>query len=250
MLAIAAVCLALTACRASTQHRTSASPPPKQTGETAPQQAQWITLAQGLRLNRAPRTVEFDATIAIDAHNPRSPEVYLELIACAPDTREHESLVVTTVRPSLIHAALLAIDATPGKPGQLATDTKPRGDPILVTIINPDGTTADPREWITDAPTHQRRPAAGFVFAGSRQARPNATIAYDADGTGVIIGLTTFGSEVIAHLELINPAADIDEPIWIANPAAVPPANTPVRVRLTPQSTTTPAEPMPISNPE
>lgn len=181
----------------------------------------------------------------MDCHNPRTPDVYLELVACSPDTREHESLVVTDATPSLIHAALLAVGLEPGSPANLSAAAQPTGDPITVTLITDadtteadDDTTATPATaWITDATTRTQHPDFTFVFAGSRQARPNAPIAYDADGTGVIVGLTTFGSEVIANTTLINPQADIDEPIWIADPRTVPTIGTPVRVRLSPAQT-------------
>lgn len=223
----------LTACRTAPHPATR--PEPVRT-PSQPEPAGWITLAEGLRINRATHTVEFDANVAMDCHNPATPDVYLELIACTPDSREHESLVVTDVPPSLIHAALLAIGAEPGAPADLATSTPPSGD--AVTVAFTESNTATPatiqiNNWITDAPTRTRRPDLRFVFAGSRDARPNAPIAYDADGTGVIVGLATFGSEVIANADLINPSADIDEPIWIADPRAVPKFNTSVRVRLT-----------------
>ncbi len=218
--------------------RTAPDPAPDRATTLPPSHAEpagWITLAEGLRINREIHAVEFDATVAMDCHNPATPDVYLELIACAPDSREHESLVVTDVPPSLIHAALLAIGAEPGAPADLATSTPPSGDAVTVAFI--ENNTATPatiqiNDWVTDAPTRTRRPDLRFVFAGSRDARPNAPIAYDADGTGVIVGLATFGSEVIANADLINPSADIDEPIWIADPRAVPKFNTSVRVRL------------------
>lgn len=221
--------MALAACQSS---------PPQENARADTNRAQpahtWIELAPHIRIDRATQTVEFDARVAMDCHNPRTPDVYLELIACSPDTREHESLVVTDATPSLIHAALLAVGLEPGAPANLPADAPPTGDPIAITLITTTNALHAPADWITDAPTRADRPALPFVFAGSRESRPNAPDAYDADGTGVIIGLTTFGSEVIANTTLINPQADIDEPLWIADPRTVPPINTPVRVRLSP----------------
>jgi hypothetical protein len=209
---------------------------------------EWTALSPGLRIDRVAQTVEFDATVALDCHNPTTPDAYLELIACAPDTREHEALVVTSVTPSLIHAALLAAGATPGAPGDLATGAPPTGDAISIAFITEpveqtSGQTARrataPRaapvpatNWITDAPTRSRRPTDTFVFAGSRIVERRRAEVYDADGTGVILGLATFGSEVVAFVPLISPAATIDEPVWIADPRTTPTIGTPVRVRL------------------
>ena len=200
-----------------------------------PPRHDWTTLAPGLRLDPDARAVEFDATVAMDCHNPTTPDVYLELIACSPDTREHEALVVTDIPPSLIHAALLAAGLEHGAPGELATGSPPSGDRVTVELIAGRASTAT--DWITDAPTRTRTPPHDFVFAGSRLATRTTggetREVYDADGTGVIIGLTTFGSELIAHVPLISPDASTDEPVWIADPRVVPDIGTPVRVRIT-----------------
>ena len=205
----------------------------------------WTALAPGLRIDRAARVVEFDATVAMDCHHPDTPDVYLELIACAPDTREHESLVVTTVPPSMIHAALLTIDAEPGAPASLRNGTPPTGEAVRVEFITDRDRPIDATDWIIDAPTRSRRPEHRFVFAGSRIATRTVNGEpreyYDADGTGVIIGLATFGSELIAYEPLINPDATIDEPVWIADPDSVPAIGRKVRVRITPLT----AEPRP-----
>ncbi len=203
---------------------------------TTTREPDWTTLTPALRLDRATHTVEFDARVAMDCHNPATPDVYLELIACAPDTREHEALVVTDVPPSLIHAALLAAGLEPGSPGVLATGAPPTGAPVTIEFST--NSTSPATDWITDAPTRSRRPDQCFVFAGSRIAtrtiNGQTREVYDADGTGVILGLTTFGSEVIAHEPLISPDASTDEPVWIADPRIVPDIGTPVRVRITP----------------
>lgn len=217
---VTALCL-LTACRTQT--------PP--TPKAQPAQA-WTTLAPGLRIDTQRATVEFDGTVAMDCHNPVTPDVYLELLVCAPDTREHEALVVTSVPPSLIHAALLAVGLEPGHPGVLRTATPPTGDPVRVTLFTDQAHPRDITSWITDAPTRSTAPPAAHVFAGSRIVDRNGQTRYDADGSGVIVGLTTFGSETIAYQPLISPSADTDEPVWIADPRTVPAIGTPVRVRL------------------
>ena len=75
------------------------------------------------------------------------------------------------------------------------------------------------------------------MFAGSKIVkRKNASgeerEVYDADGSGTIIGLTTFGSEVIGWSRLISPDASAEEPEWIADFGKTPPADIKVRVRI------------------
>lgn len=187
--------------------------------------------------------MEFDAEVAIDAHDPRTPDVYLELIACTPDTREHESLVVTRVPPSLIHAALLAIGAEPGAPGSvwLGEDgsvqrREATGDAVRVEFIVGEGGPQDPASWVVRSEGGEGLAGSaawgGLVFAGSRIVQRGGRTWYDADGTGTVIGLTTFGSEVIAPVRAISHEAAIDEPAWIARREAVPARGAAVRVRV------------------
>ena len=61
----------------------------------------WLELQPGLRVSRQRREVEFEAEICLD-------DGWLEQIICGPGTREHESIMVTRIPASSIHAALLA----------------------------------------------------------------------------------------------------------------------------------------------
>ena len=71
-----------------------------------------------------------------------------------------------------------------------------------------------------------------WVFAGSRLREFRGREVYDADGTGQLVGLHTFGSEVIAWTRVESPEAAVDAPQWLANNDLVPPIGTPVRVRI------------------
>ncbi len=179
----------------------------------------------------------------IDVHNPATPDVYLELVACSPDTREHESLVVTPVQPSLIHAALLSIGLEPGEPGRIEATRDgvlrfdATGSPIRVELVWTDHKgrlrAAAPADWIRSE-TGQPVPPFSWVFAGSRLRERSGRTVYDADGTGVVVGLTTFGSEVLAPTTTRSPDSGTDNPIWLAENDAVPTAGTPVTIRVTP----------------
>ncbi|MCC6969068.1 MAG: hypothetical protein IT434_02505 [Phycisphaerales bacterium] len=204
----------------------------------------------GVRVDLASKLVEFDGIVPIDVHNPKSPRVYLEVIACSFDSKEHESLVVTRAKPSQVHAAMLMIGLEPGAPGSWRVDEQsrvtsvpPRGSPVRVTLVfnpaSPDAKEIDPAELVVNARTKARASSlsgAGFVFGGSRIVEWQGRSFYDADGTGTLIGLATFGSETIAWREVFSPEAAIAEPVWIADNERVPAANTPVTVRLRPVS--------------
>lgn len=202
-----------------------------------------------VRADVSARMVEFDGTVPIDCHHPETPVVYLEVTVCTPDTKEHESLVVTNAKPSHVHAALLAVGFASGAPGRWKWDgTKldaiaPTGDPLEVSIAyrRPDGQEVESpaTSWITNAdPTGPKFAAAAgsrFVFAGSAMVQRQRRELYDADGSGLLIGLTTFGSESIAWSEVISHDASIEEPEWIADTKVVPKFGTPVVVRIRPK---------------
>lgn len=232
---------------ASATNPATAPTEPSPTAATAPSS----TLREvfpGVRVDIARKLVEFDGMVPIDVHNAKSPRVYLEVIACTYDSKEHESLVVTRAKPSQVHAAMLMIGLEPGAPGSWRVDEQsrvtsvpPRGSPVRVTLVfnpaSPDAKEIDPAELVINARTKARAsslPGAGFVFGGSRIVEWQGRSFYDADGTGTLIGLATFGSETIAWREVFSPEAAIAEPVWIADNERVPPANTPVTVRLRP----------------
>lgn len=205
----------------------------------------------GVRVDLAHKLVEFDGMVPIDVHNPKSPRVYLEVIACTFDSKEHESLVVTRAKPSHVHAALLMIGLEPGAPGSWKLDEQsrvttvpPRGSPVRVSVVfnpaSPDANEIDPAELVINAKTKARTSSlagAGFVFGGSRIVEWQGQSFYDADGTGTLIGLATFGSETIAWRDVFSPEAAIAEPVWIADNERLPAAGTPVTVRLRPATT-------------
>lgn len=201
-----------------------------------------------VRVDRESRLVEFDAVVPIDARTRddrgRHPLIYLEQIACIHDTREHESLVVTAAKPSHIHAALLLIGLEPGHPGRWSSEngeptlSPPTGDPVRVEFVtvgdDGDEVVAPAASWVRHANTGERFPNTHFVFAGSRFVQHAGADLYDADMSGTLIGLATFGTETLALPTVFSPEAAIDVPVWIADPDATPPVGTHVVVRLSP----------------
>ena len=202
-----------------------------------------IEVFDHVRANRAGRFVEFDGVIMWEFHDPRTPDTYLEQIVCTPDTKEHESLVVSSARPSTVHAALLLIGARPGKPGAWdlldgrLVSQPPSGDPLIVRFVTPDGVEHDPLAWVVSSDrTRTLRSVVGdapaFVFGGSRFVNYNGRDVYDADFAGTLVGLTTFGSETISFREVISHEAAIQTPEWLAYNERIPEAGTPIVVRI------------------
>lgn len=201
-----------------------------------------------IRVDQASKVVEIDGIVPIDAHNKETPDVYLEVMVCTRDSKEHESLVMTDAKPREVHAALLLIGLKPGRPGSVQFDgkslnrTPPTGDGVSVTIAYKDAqgreVECSAADWIVKSDRKARllpkSPGPAWVFAGSRFVTRNGKEWYDADGAGTLVGLTTFGGETVAWRDVESPEASVDEPEWIADAAKVPPFGTPVVVRLRP----------------
>lgn len=220
-----------------------------------------------VRVDAQAKLIEIDAIVPIDAHDPQTPNVYLEVVLCTADSKEHESLVMTRARASHVHAALLLIGLQPGSPGRVewtpatkdtpakATRIAPTGDDVDITFrwnkpsgdttpTSPTTVTESPWDWIEtiDAKTSQRSSIppssrAQWLFAGS-STRTNAIInergdrgtLYAADTAGTLIGLTTFGTETLALSQVLSPESSIDEPLYLASTSRTPKVGTKVVV--------------------
>ncbi|MGI9015383.1 MAG: YdjY domain-containing protein [Phycisphaerales bacterium] len=172
---------------------------------------------------------------------------WLEQVLCGEGSREHESLVVTKATPSQIHAALLMAGFTPGKPGEWSYDnqkvtvTKPQGDQleVLARYQDEDGTTIiEPlRSWIRDHHGEKQFPQDAWIFGGSymRPAPRAMNIegdVYVADYSGSIIGIVTFGDEVVGFPEVLPDQVDVHAAEWEVHTERVPPLGTQVDVIL------------------
>jgi len=173
---------------------------------------------------------------------------WLEQIACAPQSREHESLIVIESEPSQVHAALLSAGFTRGAPGGWSFEHEelqfhpPTGAAVAVSVeyARNDGTLAeDPiRAWIRDAAGEKAFPDAPWVFGGSRietnVPAMGAGQHYLADMTGSIIGLVTFGDEVLGFSRVLADQAAVQEPEWVVNTDRIPPVEQEVFVIIRP----------------
>lgn len=197
-----------------------------------------------VRVDTAAGIVEFDGMVPIDVHNAQTPRVYLEVMVCIPDTKEHETLIVTPAKPSHVHAALLLCGGVPGKPGAWDWEGKtiraipPEGPWVRVTVLHQlEGQKFETplSEWAVNTRDGARLTTTlgkrAFVFAGSRMSRRAGGEVYSADAEGCLVGLTTFGGETIAWPDMFSPDTGVQAPEWIAAPD-VPARGTAVVVRL------------------
>lgn len=181
-------------------------------------------------------------------------EGYLEVIACAKDSREHESIVMVEAKPSHIHAALLLIGAQPGNPamrkpvneeGTRWVDIPPRGQAVKVTLLIPDEkgvlTERPISDFLSPSKDESGLPEVdkaeekfphSFLFAGSHTHQEGDTKTYLGDVNGNVISISTFGDEVLC---LTGQHAQENHALsWQINTDTVPAIGTKVTLRLRP----------------
>ena len=192
----------------------------------------------GVAVKPAGGLVEVEAFVCLDAG-------WLEQVACSPQTREHEALVVIEARPSNLHAALVLAGFEPGTPGQWSYDDgavaviPPTGDRVEIFVrYQKDGRTVEEpiAAWMVGAEDGRPFPDRAWVFAGSSLAANPGWMGpgehYVADLTGSIIGLVTFGDEVIAYERVLADQEAVEPTQWRVNTGHVPEIGTPVTVIL------------------
>ncbi|WP_182868043.1 YdjY domain-containing protein [Stieleria mannarensis] len=161
----------------------------------------------------------------------------LEMFACPVGTKEHESIVAALARSREVHAALLAVDATPGAPVRFRPEfVPPTGQVIRVWVCWYDTEdqfhVVDARQWVQDLQTEQAM-TAEWVFAGSGfwQDEETKQEHYMAD-SGDMICVSNFSS---AMLDVAIPSsADTDSLRFVPFESKIPDRETPVRLILVP----------------
>lgn len=193
-----------------------------------------VEMLPGVWVNES--VVEIDASIAMDCHHPETPDVYLEMLITGPDTREHESLLVSDVSPSNLHAGLLAAGFEPGHPIEFKEDTRipATGDGIVIEVLVEDSEGwIDIARWVVHVESGtcvvDDAGWGGLVFAGSKVLEGGG---YAGDREGALVSLTPWGFETVSPAWVVSPDASIDEPVWIANRDLVPERGDKVRVRF------------------
>ena len=161
----------------------------------------------------------------------------LEFFLCATGTNEYESVLRSKVKPSHLHAALLALGLKPGEPVHLSETTKkwipPHGPPLLIsaTFDDKNGRSVTVPAWrlMRDLKTKREMPPMTFIFAGSRIMDDGV---YAADKTGYLISVVNFDLTVIDIPQLASNANETLE--WGANLDVLPATGTKVILTIEP----------------
>ncbi|HMO50236.1 MAG TPA: YdjY domain-containing protein [Kiritimatiellia bacterium] len=155
----------------------------------------------------------------------------IELLACGPGGKVHESVFVLFAEPADIHAGLLLLGFTHGEPMAGLGEGPPRGDSLILDV-----------EWDADGQTVRER-AERFVFDFITQ-RPARHGAWIFNGSMVEDGyfLARAEESLIATywdpwaiINLQSEAGADDERLGV-NRSVVPPRLTPVRMIIRPDS--------------
>jgi hypothetical protein len=164
----------------------------------------------------------------------------IEVFACAPEGKTHESVVALDCTPSAIHAGLIALGLKPGTPvemGAAAEYKPPAGDKTLIRVRwkDSDGVehTARAEDWIWNQPEKRPMPHVAWIFTGSFMQpvsdNPNEAT-YAANYVKSIVTTYHDASTIIE-----NPLPEgRDDTVYYVNESVVPPVNTPVTVLFEP----------------
>ena len=165
-----------------------------------------------------------------------STDAPLEFFCCKTGTNEYEAALRSSVMPSDLHTALLAVGLKPGEPVTYSEATKkwipPHGPPLHITMeYEKDGkvVSSPAFRWMRDVKTKKEPNAFTWVFTGSR-VMPDGK--YAADVTGYLVSVVNFDLTVIDVPELASSANETLE--WERNPDVVPKGGTKVWMVIEP----------------
>ena len=200
---------------------TWASAPPTQRSDSGPSAAGVRDFASGVRIDWRRGVVEVDVEVVLRT-GP------LELLACSPRTREHESILAVRARPMHIYQAMGLVGMKPGSPTRYDEAQQewlaPSGDALelRIRIAGADSTESIPVEnWLLDVTTNRPPKSLDWVFAGSLST-PSGRFGADSDGT--VVCVVDFETALITVAA--RHSADNDR-LWLAaNTKAIPPVAT------------------------
>ncbi len=165
-------------------------------------------------------------------------EGQLEMFACPPQTKEHESLISVRAVPELVHAGLLAVGAKAGHPVKFDPYAAATGTEIEIRLlwVDKDGKRKNclAQEWVRNARTRKKMEH-HWVFGGSGFWTDEDTGKrhYYANA-GDFICVSNFGT---AMLDLpINSSQANGALLFEAFTENMPPLKTKVRMVLTPKA--------------
>lgn len=162
----------------------------------------------------------------------------LEMFACTPNTKEHESIIQANTQAFLAHTGLLAIGAEPGHPVRWDPEYEPpTGTEIEIEVHWRDKQgkpqSAPAQKWVRKVSSGEEM-AEPWVFGGSGLWKDEQTGKeyYMAEG-GDFICVSNFGS---AMLDVPAPSTQANDGLlYEAFTERIPPLGTPVRMFLRPK---------------
>ena len=194
-----------------------------------------------VRANRRLGYVDIDATVV------NRDAGWLELLACLPGTRTHESILAVEAMPSHIHLALVMVGLEPGAPmtwdlqGQKLVAKPARGPQVAVSIVTTvDGKAVETpaNQWVIDRGTGSPMVGDWWIFTGSVIGEAGidpdqqGDTGYHADSSGTVISIVHFGDDVLARDTQATQHSDAQG--WGPNTQLIPPVDTEVVIRLRP----------------
>lgn len=200
-----------------------------------------------MRLDKNANTLSFPARLNMA-------EGLLEYLICTPQGSTHESLVVTEVRPSDIHFAMLLLGAKgaglhapapeDAPPGQINGDylkkaPELKGDVITLSARwkGRDGkpATTPLEDWVLNTSTKQAAPRGPWTYTGSMFSEN----VFLAEQEGNIASLVTNPASLIN-----NPRkGSKDDQVWVVNEKSVPAVETALEITISIQPAPAPAQP-------
>lgn len=162
-------------------------------------------------------------------------EGVVELLATSPDGKKHESVLVLTCNPALLHTSILLIGKSPGGgEGEQGSSNKPLGDLLYIYVKwEEDNKTIIRRgeELIWNEKQQKEMNKTAWIFTGSRfsPGSDKRKTVYMANVTGVLVA-TYYDPEAIVN----NPLPTrTDDTTYHANKKKLPPLKTPVTLIIT-----------------
>ncbi len=178
--------------------------------------------APGVRIDWQRRLVEVDVEVVLR-------DGALELLACSPRTREHESILTVRARPMHVFQAMGLIGLKPGTPMRYDQgrdlQLAPTGEALDLQVSCGKGKekrVGPVERWLLDVRRGRPPGKLNWVFAGSRTLH-DGRFAADVDGT--VVCVVDFGSALISLGALHSADTEL---LWLAaNTEAIPPTGTP-----------------------
>ncbi len=186
-----------------------------------------IQFQPGVHIDWSSRDVLLDGKVVLR-------EGLLELFACSPGTKEHESIVQVQAQPMHVFQALGLIGLEPGHPPHYDSQRKvmlpATGSPVEVLVRwRQDGQeqTVPAWEWMYNQKRDAPAGPIDWVFAGSMRTDDNRLLA-DYDGT--VICVVDFAGAIVSVRQ--QHSAD-NADLWLsARTEQIPPVDTPVTLIL------------------